>query len=227
MPRALTRCVGISCCAFWTACGQSRTLLRSSSGEKSRFVSHVPASSATMSRPAWAMGRAATPPAAPRPMMTTSVSLSRMAMAVSAVARVARRRDTLLVGPRRRLDEHRVVVRRLVIRLQRNPHALVVGSDDRSDAGIANQVPADEVGVAAVERITECALNRVSTDQVEEARWPCWKPVGLAGLDVLQDGVLIGGIELLERCAVRFDGVAIDRRETSGVRLSVRRQKTR
>src|SRR5580765_4849983 len=51
-------------------------LLRISSGAKSRRVSHVPASSPTTSRPACVSGSTATPPAAPRPMTTTSVGLS-------------------------------------------------------------------------------------------------------------------------------------------------------
>src|SRR5262245_8922406 len=211
MPRALTRCVGISCCAFCTACGQSRMLLRSSSGEKSRFVSHVPASSATMSMPAWAMGSAATPPAAPRPMTTTSVSLRRVAMIVTAV-----------VIPRRGLREHRVVVGRLVIRLERDADPLIGFGHDSPDAGIAEQIPADEVRVAAVERIAECALDGVRADERKEGRW---QALGLAGLDVAQYGVLIRGGQLRKRRTVRLDGVPIDRREPRGVRLAAGRKK--
>src|SRR5262245_45300053 len=216
MPRPLMRWVGISCCAFCTACGQSRTLLRSSSGEKSRLVSHVPASSATMSMPAWAIGSAATPPAAPRPMMTTSVSLSRVAMSVvagtrgSAFARLALRRDTAVVIQRGAFHEHRVVVGRLVIRLDGDAHPLLVGGDDRSDAGIADQVPANEIRVAAVERIAERALDGVRADKVEEARRTSRQPLGLAGLNLLQHGVLVGCREACERRAVRFDRVSID-----------------
>src|SRR6185295_1981980 len=165
------RVVGISCCAFCTACGQSRTLLRSSSGAKSFFDSHVPASRAMTSMPACAIGSAATPPVAPRPMITTSVSLSRVAMDVLEI----------IMAPRRGLVEHRVVVRRLVIGLERDAHLLLVGGDDRPHAGIAEEIPADEVVVAAVERIAERALDGVRAHEREERR----------RFDLVKDGVLI------------------------------------
>src|SRR3977135_2388811 len=76
---AFGRWGGISLFAFCADCGQPRKLLRSSSGAKSRGESHVPASSPTTSRPARTSGRAATPPTAPRPTMTTAVFL-RLAM---------------------------------------------------------------------------------------------------------------------------------------------------
>ena len=74
------RCVGTSRLAFWTAIGQSRTLLRISSGAKSFFDSQVPASRPTTSMPACANGSTATPPAAPRPTTTTSVGFSLIAI---------------------------------------------------------------------------------------------------------------------------------------------------
>src|SRR5215475_4586373 len=147
---ALGRWVGISPFAFCADCGQPRTLLRNSSGAKSRGVSQVPASSPTTSRPARASGSAATPPTAPRPTMTTSVFLRLMAMAAP-------------------LDrEGHVVIGRLANRFRSRRHALVVGAHRQADAGIADEIPTNEVGVATVVRIAERALDRVRAQQVEE-----------------------------------------------------------
>src|SRR5262245_23237769 len=146
---ALVRWVGISLLAFCDDCGQPRKLLRSSSGAKSRGVSQLPASSPITSRPARASGSAATPPTAPRPTMTTSVFLRLMAMA----------------APFDR--ERHIVIGRLANRLRPGRHALVIGADGEPDAGIANQIPADEIGVAAVVGIAERALNGVRAQQRE------------------------------------------------------------
>src|SRR4029077_14678580 len=116
------------------------------------------------------------------PMTTTSVSLSRVAMAVAASAR-------------RRLREHRVVVRRLVIRLECDADTLLAFRHNRADTGIADQVPADEVRVAAVEGVAERALNRVCAHEVEEARRTRGQAGGLPGFDLRQHRVLIGGTE--------------------------------
>src|SRR5882757_7772164 len=125
---ALGRWVGISPFAFCADCGQPRKLLRSSSGAKSRVVSQEPASSPITSRPARARGSAATPPTAPRPMITTSVFLRSVAM-TAAFQR-----------------EHRIVVGRRANGLRLGAHALVILTDRNADARIADQVPADEVG---------------------------------------------------------------------------------
>ena len=141
--------------------------------------------------------------------MTTSVSLSLVAIAArssavlqprvasreplplvlviagSAFALVALRRDKTRSG----FGEHRVVVRRLVIGRERDPDTLFGCSHHRADAGIADQIPADEIGVAAVKRIAERALNGVGADKSEKPRR---QAVRLAGLDVHQDRVLIG-----------------------------------
>src|SRR5215813_8493359 len=129
---ALVRWVGISLLAFCADCGQPRKLLRNSSGAKSRGVSQVPASSPITSRPARASGSAATPPTAPRPTMTTSVFLRLMAMA----------------APFDR--ERHIVIGRLANGFRPRRHALVVGADGEADAGIADEIPADEIGIAAV-----------------------------------------------------------------------------
>src|SRR5439155_27091889 len=121
-------------------------------------VSHVPASRPITSRPARASGNAATPPAAPRPMMTTSVSLSLVAMM------------RIVSGgrARRRLGEHLVVVRGLVVPCRAWSEPLVVRRDDGADAGIANEIPADEGGVATVKGIAEGTLERVGADHREK-----------------------------------------------------------
>src|SRR5215831_5648703 len=105
---ALGRWVGISPFAFCADCGQPRKLLRSSSGAKSRAVSHGPASRPITSSPARASGSTATPPTAPSPTTTTSVFLRLMAMA-TALQR-----------------EHRVVIGRLPNRARLRAHALLV-----------------------------------------------------------------------------------------------------
>src|SRR5499427_5045696 len=137
------RWVGISVFAFCADCGQPRKLLRSSSGAKSRGVSHIPASRPITSRPARASGRAATPPTAPRPTMTTSVFLRSMAT-TPALHR-----------------KHCVVVCGLADWLCGGAHALLVRGDDQTHTGVAEQVPADEIGVAAVVGIAERTLDRV------------------------------------------------------------------
>src|ERR1700704_3115175 len=118
---AFGRDVGISRFAFWTACGQPRWFLRGPSGAKSRRVSHDPASRPITSRPACASGSAATPPAAPRPMMTTSVSFNLVAIWAC-------------------LGEVLIVVRRLVVRFQvvLLELLLIRGGHHRADARITD-----------------------------------------------------------------------------------------
>src|SRR5213076_2481585 len=102
----------------------------------SRVSSHAPASSAVTSRPACVSGSTATPPAAPRPMITTSVFFRSAAIGAA-------------------LPEHREVVGGAMVRRDLRAHLLFRGGDRRSHAWIADQVPADESGVAAVVRIAE------------------------------------------------------------------------
>src|SRR5215468_9731644 len=100
---ALGRWVGISPFAFCADCGQPRKLLRSSSGAKSRGESQVPASRPMTSAPARASGKAATPPTAPSPTMTTSVFLRSMAMVASLRAALRGEHRLLIGGPAHRL----------------------------------------------------------------------------------------------------------------------------
>ena len=71
------------------------------------------------------------------------------------------------------LGEHLGVVRRLVVRRQLRAQPLILGRDVGAHAGIADQIPADEVGVAAVVGIAERALQRVRADHGEERRRSC------------------------------------------------------
>src|SRR5262245_1435956 len=170
---ALVRWVGISLLAFCDDCGQPRKLFRSSSGAKSRGVSQVPASRPTTSSPARASGSAATPPTAPKPTMTTSVFLRLMAMA----------------APFDR--EHHVVIGRLANRLGPHRHALVLGAHRQADAGIADENPADEVGVAPVIGIAERALDRVRAQESEKRSSVGRKTGGDILLEVGEHRVLV------------------------------------
>src|SRR5262249_49359964 len=181
---ALVRWVGISLLAFCDDCGQPRKLLRNSSGAKSRGVSQVPASSPITSRPARASGSAATPPTAPRPTMTTSVFLRLMAMAAP-------------------FDRERyVVIGRLANGLGLDRHALVVRPDGGPDSGIANEIPADEIGVAAVIGIAERALDGVGTQEIEERGRIGREAGGDVLLQVREHGILVARRKLCERRAL-------------------------
>src|SRR5688572_8545967 len=112
------------------------------------------------SSPACASGRAATPPAAPRPTMTTSVRRRSTGMIV-AVGSQSRARRLLL-------REHGEVVRRLMRRGRPCVEALIARRHGQADARVADEIPAYEIGVAAVVRVAERALNRVRQQEVEE-----------------------------------------------------------
>src|SRR5215510_3522964 len=181
---ALVRWVGISLLAFCDDCGQPRKLLRSSSGAKSRGVSQLPASRPTTSSPARASGSAATPPTAPMPTMTTSVFLRLMAM----------------TAPFDR--ERHVVIGRLANGLRSHRHALVVSAHRQADAGIADEIPTHEVGVAAIIGIAERALNGVRADEIEECRGVGRKAGGDVLLKVSEHRVLVACRKLGERGAL-------------------------
>src|SRR6185295_338980 len=106
-------------------------------------------------------GSAATPPTAPRPTMTTSVSFNLVAML---------RLDVFGIEARRCLREHLVVVRAFVIGRDVSAEPLLVRADARPDTRVADQIPSDEVGVSSVIRIAEGSLNGVRADHVEKGR---------------------------------------------------------
>src|SRR5262249_20678631 len=161
----------------------------------------VPASSPTTSMPACASGSDATPPAAPSPMMTTSVSLSLVAIALphGAPAPLAVFREVVVVG-------------RLVIRLHRlRLEALLIRrADHRADAGIVDEIPANEIGVAAVVGIAERPLVRVAEHHRKERRRAAGEAGGCPLLDLRQHCILIAGRQILERRAARGSRVAIE-----------------
>src|SRR6266508_694049 len=78
----LGRCVGTSLLNFVRP-SQAQMSLRTSSEGKSRNETRGPASKPITFTPARANGSAATPPAAPRPTMTTSVFFSLIAISAS------------------------------------------------------------------------------------------------------------------------------------------------
>src|SRR5215831_7210463 len=190
------RWVGISVFAFCTDCGQPRKLLRSSSGAKSRGESHPPASRPITSSPAWASGRAATPPTAPSPTMTTSVFLRFVAIAASF------------------LRKHLEVVRRPAIGLWLHAQALVVLGDRHAEPGVADQVPADKVRVPAIVRIAEHALDRMRPDQVEEGGRVWREALGDVLLHSAQYGILIWRRKLGEGRTFGGLCIGVDRGET-------------
>src|SRR5665213_3812882 len=77
------RKVGISSHTFVPVVTRRRTLLWISSALKSLGCIQLPASSAVTLRPALVRGRTATPPAAPRPITTTSVGFRLVGMGFS------------------------------------------------------------------------------------------------------------------------------------------------
>src|SRR5262245_35908386 len=117
---------------------------------------------ATTLRPACASGSTATPPLAPRPMMTTSAVDWRALVAVEHPLPPE-------AGARRLRREHPHVVRGDVRRLQTRIELLIARRHRESKTRITEQIPADEVRVAAVVGIAECAVNRVRADEREES----------------------------------------------------------
>src|SRR6478672_5617823 len=105
--------------------------------------------------PACASGSAATPPAAPIPTMTTSVSFN--------LVGIVHLMAVVVSVPNRRLVEGLVVVCRTVVGLQlvRFQRALIGRGHHGTHAGIAEEIPADEVRIAAVIGIAEHPLARV------------------------------------------------------------------
>src|SRR5436309_9381811 len=170
----LGRTVGASRFAFWTAIGQPRRLFRSSSGAKSRLVSHVPASSPTTLRPPCVRGSTATPPTAPMPTTTTSVSLSLVAMKLASLTVEVTRRHLAVIAwlthASAGFGERVEIVRGLVIRPQAVclESLLVGGRHHRAHAGVPDQIPPDEVHVPPVVGIAKHALAGVGQDHRKE-----------------------------------------------------------
>src|ERR1700681_2434084 len=106
---------------------------------------HPPASSPTIFSPARASGSTASPPAAPRPITTTSV-LGRLTGAM----------HQLLCG--------NPGTRWLSV------HCLHLSTDVHSGTGIFDQIPTYKVRVTTIGRVAEHASQRVPANQFEKGR---------------------------------------------------------
>src|SRR5690349_9955814 len=93
--------------------------------------------------PAFASGRTATPPAAPRPITTTSAGLRLMA---------------IVLAPRRS-----------AIRLGGDAHPLVFRSHGQARARILDQVPTGKILVAAVMRISKHSFQHQPPRAIEKS----------------------------------------------------------
>src|SRR6185503_14007244 len=207
---ALGRCTGISRLHFCAACGQPRKLLRTSSGAKSRGPKRVPASRPTTFKPAAASGSTATPPAPPRPTTTTSARSSLVAIALTR-ARV--------------LVELCVVVSRALERLELRVHALLLRSHREAQARIADELPADEVLIAAVVRVAERAFERVPQHELEERARRRREARRAIRFEIADELVLPLRRERRERAAGAGARVRIERREARGVSRPLRGQR--
>jgi hypothetical protein len=90
-----------------------------------------------------------------------------------------------------------------VIRLQLVSFELLLlgGGDHRANAGIPDQVPADEVGVSAVVRIAEGPLMRVVQHHGEEGGRAAGESSCRARFDVDERRILIARRQRRERVA--------------------------
>jgi hypothetical protein len=102
---------------------------------------------------------------------------------------------------------------------------LIVRRGSEAHTGIADQIPADEAIVAAVERIAEGALNRVREQEVEECRRPARKTGRRVSLHVGEHGVLVLRRELRERCPLGRAGIAIECGEALAIRVTRRSER--
>src|SRR2546426_9133 len=89
--------------------------------------------------------------------------------------------------------------------------------DSDTRAGIADEIPPNEILVAPIEWIGERSLDRVRPQQIEELRGAARETVGLILFDCLEDGVLLGCRKFRERHAFRRLGVVVDCRQAGAV----------
>src|SRR5206468_10284374 len=96
-------------------------------------------------------------------------------------------------------------------------HPLQVCCNNDSGARISDQIPTNEVCVAAVKRIRECALDGVCADEIEElAR--ITEAGGAVLLQVRQNGILIYGRQPGEWRAFGRLSINVQLRQTRCVR---------
>src|SRR5262245_65796466 len=122
------------------------------------------------------------PPEAPRPMITTSVGRCLVAMMSDEP------RET---SARRWRREHAEVVGGDTHGRQFGVELLLAGGDGEPQTWVPQQVPSDEVRVAAVVRIAEHALPGMRTEHIEERRGAWREARRLARLHLREHGVLI------------------------------------
>src|SRR5262245_15433707 len=138
-----------------------------------------PRSRPTMRKPVSASSRAAMLPVHPMPTITTSAR--GICRAMCGISSAADRHGRNGVG--------------LALELER-------GRQHRIGAREADHLPRRHVAVAAVEWIAEIALDGVLADHLEEDRGGEAFEVDLAGFELRQHAVLLGGGEVGERLAL-------------------------
>ena len=89
--------------------------------------------------------------------------------------------------------------------------------DRDADAGIADEIPPDEIFIPAIEWIGERSLDGVGPEQIEKLGGPACETRGLILFDGREDRVLIGCRKLSESHAFRGLSIAVDRRQTGTV----------
>src|SRR5437588_2520065 len=151
--------------------------------------------------PALPSSAARIPPAAPAPTMTTSVFS--IAMTRASASALGLRLQAGHGYPRECLS------------------ALHVGRGEcRLRAREADQTPAGEILVAAIDRVREHALDGVRTQRVEEgARARPGKSAGFAGLERRDHLVLRSGTQLDEGLAIGRAAVLIERGESPSIEI--------
>src|SRR5215472_11435805 len=163
----------------------------SSCGLKSAVVSRGPRSRPMTFIPALPSSAARIPPAAPTPTMTTSVFSVAMAYPPSPL------------GLRLQADDGRAVGL---------PALHVLRREQRLRAREADQSPAGEVPVAAIDRVGKHSFHRVRADGVEERlRTGPHELGGFALLERRDHFVLACGVQLDERRLVGADTIRIER----------------
>src|SRR5579863_3761090 len=128
--------------------------------------------------PARARGSTATPPAAPRPTTATSTGFRLMAMILPGRA-----------------------VRGVVIRLDLDPHFLIVLRSSEARTWVANQIPTSEILVAPVVRIAEHSLHGEAPGAIEK-RSRILKSRGRTALHRGQYGILLLARQIDKRPAL-------------------------
>src|SRR5262249_25117745 len=89
------------------------------------------------------------------------------------------------------LVEHAVIVGGFSAGFRFDVHTLQIRRDDNAGAGVTDEIPSNEVLVTAIERIRECALDRVRANEIEELCGTIGETTRAIGLDLAENGILI------------------------------------